>query len=129
MTVTFDLYAVLIGILIILGVVFLGYLIALIRQAILLIKDAKLLLGANRQYIDDTLKSVPNIASNIEKITGEVDEGLMAATQLAQNVEARFKDEGSSAYDKTQTTIEAVQMVGQLVKNAVAYFDNRKRKR
>lgn len=129
MTFTFDLYAVLITVLIIFGLVFLGYLILLIRRALALLGQTQRLLEKNEAHLNATLESLPHIARNVENITGELDEAVITAGKLAENVESKFKDGAYNVYDKTETTIEAIQVLGSLIKGGLAYFDRRQKRR
>jgi methyl-accepting chemotaxis protein len=87
-----------------------------------------LVVETNRKNIDTTMDSLPEIASNIKSITGDVHEGVVTLTNTAENIQKNISDSSNSAAEKLDVTLEYVQAVGQIAKMGIDYFGNKKKK-
>jgi len=111
------------------GFTVLVYLAISIRNINFFLKELRLLLEANRKNIDSTMDSIPEIASDIKSITGDVREGVVALTDTADNIQKNISESSSTATEKAEIAIEYIQIAGQIAKMGIDYFGNKKRKR
>jgi methyl-accepting chemotaxis protein len=105
------------------------YLTISIRNINFFLKELRLLVETNRKNIDSTMDSIPVIASDIKNITGDFREGVVIITKTAEDIQKNLSDSSNTVLDKTEIAIEYIQVVGQVVKTGLDYFNNKKRKR
>lgn len=105
------------------------YLTISIRNINLFLKELRLLVETNRKNIDSTMDSLPVIASDIKNITGNVKEGIVTLTNTTDTIQKNILDSSNTATEKAETAIEYVQVVGQILKMGIDYFENKKHKR
>lgn len=130
MTFTFTLtfMDVLLFILVTASIVLVIFLILFIKNLTDTLKYAKGMLCDNRENIDATLEALPAISKNVEKITGDVKNGVDAVSKTTEIVEEVFKEHSETFLDKTEVAVDYIQILIQLVKSGLSYWENRKKK-
>ncbi len=109
--------------------VVLVYLAISIRNINFFLKELRLLVETNKKNIDSTMDSLPVIASDIKNITGDVKGGILTLTNTAETIQKNISDSSNTATEKAEIAIEYVQVVGQILKMGIDYFENKKHKR
>lgn len=104
------------------------YLTISIRNINFFLKELRLLVETNRKNIDSTMDSLPVIASDIKNITGDFREGVVTITNTAENIQKNLLDSSSTVLDKTEIAFEYIQVIGQVLRMGMDYFNNKKRK-
>lgn len=127
MTISIDLMQLLLSLLVLAGVVLVVYATVFLAQALKVVRQTRRLLAENEENINGTLKSMPGIAGNIESITLDVRQGVDMLSDTAEGLEDRLLGARHNTMEKAENVIETVYIVAQLIRNAMEYFDDRKR--
>src|SRR6056297_463433 len=127
MTISIDLMQLLLSLLVLAGVVLLVYATVFLAQTLKVVRQLRKLLAENEENINGTLQSMPGIAGNVESITLDVRQGVDTLSDTAEGLEDRLLGARSNTMEKAENVIETVYIVAQLVRNAMDYFEDRKR--
>jgi uncharacterized protein YoxC len=117
MAVTISLNDVLTFILLVAGITLLVYLVITLSNINSVLKDFKITFRKNKDNIDNTISSLPGIASNISAITGELQEGVQTIAATAEIIEK----------DKTEIAIDYVQILSEIIRSGINYLAKRKK--
>ena len=126
MVVTISLNDALIFLLSVTGIVLLIYLASTLSNINSILKDVKYIVCKNKNNIDSTISSLPEIASNIQGITGEVREGVQTIAATSETIEKKLANSAGSISDKAEITVDYVQIISELVKTGINYLSKRK---
>jgi len=126
MAVTISLNDTLIFLLSVTGIVLLVYLASTLSNINSILKDVKYIVSKNKTNIDSTISSLPEIASNIQGITGEVREGVQTIAATSVTIEKKLANSSGSISDKAEMTVDYVQIISELVKTGINYLSKRK---
>lgn len=126
MAVTISLNDALIFLLSVTGIVLLVYLASTLSNINSILKDVKYIVSKNKNNIDSTISSLPEIASNIQGITGEVREGVQTIAATSVTIEKKLANSSGSISDKAEITVDYVQIISELVKTGINYLSKRK---
>ena len=85
MIVSISFNEVLMFILSIVGISVLVYLAFALSNINIILKDVKYIVQKNKNNLDNTIASLPEIASNLREITGGVSEGMITIAATAEN--------------------------------------------
>jgi len=122
MVFTISLNDILIFMLFLTGIILLVYLIFIVNNINKILKDVAYIFNKNKNNIDNTISSLPEIASNVKGITEEVKEGVQTITFSA---EAIGKTSGIVS-EKTEIVLDYVQILSELIKAGMSYLSKRK---
>ena len=78
-------------------------------------------MNKNKDNIDNTISSLPEIASNLSAITGEIREGVQTIAATAEIIENNIGQSSSKLTEKTAIAIDGVQIFSMFLKK-VNYF-------
>ena len=126
MAVTISLNDALIFLLSVTGIVLLVYLASTLSNINSILKDVKYIVSKNKNNIDSAISSLPEIASNIQGITGDVREGVQSISATSKTIERNLANSSGSISDKAEITVDYVQIISELVKTGINYLSKRK---
>ncbi|MBU3188783.1 hypothetical protein K9O30_06370 [Clostridium bowmanii] len=129
MVVSISLSEVLIFVLSVVGIIILIYLGFALKNINSILKDIKYIVDRNKNNLDNTIASLPAIASNVKAITGEVSEGITNIAATAETIEKNIADSSGSIVKKTEIAVDYVQVISEIIKAGINYLEKRKRKR
>ena len=129
MVVSISLNEVLIFILFAAGIGVLVYLGFVLNNINSILKDVKFIVAKNKNNLDSTIASLPDIVSNVRTISGEVSEGMTTIAATAETIEKNIADSSGSIVNKTEIAVDCVQVLSVLIKTGINYLGKRKRKR
>jgi len=127
MAVTISFNEVLTFILLVAGIALLVYLVITASNINSILKDVKVTLRTNKDNIDNTISSLPGIASNLSVITGEIREGVQTIAATAETIEKNIGDSSGKLTEKTEIAIDGVQIVSEIVRSGINYLAKRKK--
>jgi len=108
------------------GIALLIFLASTLSNINSILKDVKYIVSKNKNNIDNTISSLPGIASNIQGITGEVREGVQTIAVTAETIEKNLANSSGSISDKAEIAVDYVQIISELVKTGINYLSKRK---
>ena len=108
------------------GIALLVYLAITVSNINNILKDVKYIVNKNKNNIDNTISSLPAIASNIRGITGELREGVQTIAATAETIEKNIAKSSSSISEKTELAVDYVQILSELIKTGINYLSKRK---
>ena len=117
---------VLMFILSVVGISVLVYLAFALSNINIILKDVKYLVQKNKNNLDNTIASLPGIASNLREITGGVSEGMMTIAATAETIEKNIANSSGSIVKKTEIAVDYVQILSELIKTGINYLGKRK---
>lgn len=126
MVVTISFNDVLLFVLSTAGIILLVYLSIAVSNINSILKDVRYIFDKNRKNIDNTIFALPGIASNINGITEEVREGMQTLSATAETIEKSMAKSPSSIGEKTETAVDYVRIVSEIIKAGVNYLEKRK---
>jgi len=126
MVVTISLYDVLLSILCVAGITLLVSLVITVNNINSVLKDVKYLFNKNKNNIDITIASLPEIAFNIKGITGEVKEGVQTITSTAVNIEKNIGKSSDIISEKIKLALDYSQILSEVIKAGISYLGKRK---
>ena len=127
MVVTISFNEVLTFILLVAGIARLVYLVITASNINSILKDVKVTLSKNKDNIDNTISSLPGIASNLSVITGEIREGVQTIAATAETIEKNIGNLSGKLTEKTEIAIDGVQIVSEIVRSGINYLAKRKK--
>jgi len=126
MVVTISLYDVLLSILCVAGITLLVSLVITVNNINSVLKDVKYLFNKNKNNIDITIASLPEIAFNIKGITGEVKDGVTTITSTAVNIEKNIDKSSGIISEKINSALDYSQILSEVIKAGISYLGKRK---
>ena len=127
MAVTISFNEVLTFILLVAGITLLVYLVITASNINAILKDIKGTLNKNKDNIDNTISSLPGIASNLSAITGEIREGVQTIAATAEIIENNIGQSSSKLTEKTEIAIDGVQILSEIIRSGINYLSKRKK--
>lgn len=127
MAVTISLNDVLTFILLVAGITLLVYLVITVSNINNVLKDVKNTFRKNKDNIDNTIASLPGIASNISAITGELQEGVQTIASTAEIIEKNIGKSSGKITEKTEIAMDYVQILSELIRSGINYLAKRKK--
>ena len=91
-----------------------------------ILRDVKYLFDKNKDNIDNTISSLPDIADNIKSITGEVREGVQVVAATAESIEKNIANSSRSIAGKTEIAVDYVRVLSEVIKTGLSYLKKRK---
>jgi len=126
MVVTISLYDVLLSILCVAGITLLVSLVITVNNINSVLKDVKYLFNKNKNNIDLTIASLPEIAVNIKGITGEVKDGVTTITSTAVNIEKNIDKSSGIISEKINSALDYSQILSEVIRAGISYLGKRK---
>ena len=126
MVVTISLYDVLLSILCVAGITLLVSLVITVNNINSVLKDVKYLFNKNKNNIDITIASLPEIAVNIKGITGEVKDGVTTITSTAVNIEKNIDKSSGIISEKINSALDYSQILSEVIRAGISYLGKRK---
>ncbi|MBC8060567.1 MAG: hypothetical protein H7Y18_07865 [Clostridiaceae bacterium] len=126
MLVTISFNDVLLFVLSIAGIILLVYLSIAVSNINSILKDVKYIFDKNKNNIDNTILALPGIASNINGITKEIREGMQTIAATAETIEKNIAKSSSSIAEKTETAVDYVRIISEIIKTGIKYLEKRK---
>lgn len=126
MVVTISLNDVLIFVLSVAAITLLVYLAITLSNINSILKDVKYIVNKNKNNLDNTISSLPGIASNIRGITGEVREGVQTIASMSETIEKNLTNSSGSIVQKAEVAVDYVQIMSELIRTVVKYLEKRK---
>ena len=127
MAVTISLNDVFIFILLVACITLLVYLVITVGNINSVLKEVKYTLRKNKDNIDNTISSLPGIASNISAITGELQEGVQTIASTAEIIEKNIAHSSSKMTEKAEIAIDYVQILSETIRAGINYLAKRKK--
>lgn len=127
MAVTISLNDVFTFILLVVGITLLVYLVITVGNINSVIKEIKYTLRKNKDNIDNTISSLPGIASNISAITGELQEGVQTIASTAEIIEKNIGKSSGKLTEKTEIALDYVQILSEVIRSVINYIAKRKK--
>lgn len=127
MAVTISLNDVFTFILLVAGITLLVYLVITVGNINSVIKEIKYTLRKNKDNIDNTISSLPGIASNISAITGELQEGVQTIASTAEIIEKNIGKSSGKLTEKTEIALDYVQILSEVIRSVINYIAKRKK--
>lgn len=127
MTVTISLNDVFTFILLVAGITLIVYLVITVGNINSVIKEIKYTLRKNKDNIDNTISSLPGIASNISAITGELQEGVQTIASTAEIIEKNIGKSSGKLTEKTEIALDYVQILSEVIRSVINYIAKRKK--
>ena len=127
MAVNISFNEVLTFILLVAGITLLAYLVITASNINGILKDIKVTLNKNKDNIDNTISSLPGIASNLSAITGEIREGVQTIAATAEIIENNVGKSSSKLTEKTEIAIDGVQILSEIIRSGINYLSKRKK--
>ena len=126
MAVTISLNDVLIFVLSVAAITLLVYLAITLSNINSILKDVKYIVNKNKNNLDNTISSLPGIASNIRGITGEVREGVQTIAAMSETIEKNLANSSGSIVEKADVAVDYVQIISELIRTGIKYLEKRK---
>jgi len=126
MALTISLNDALIFILSVAAITLLVYLAITLSNINSILKDVKYIVNKNKNNLDNTISSLPGIASNIGGITGEVREGIQTISTTAETIEKNISSSSSTIAGKTEIAVDYVRVLSEILKTGLNYLQKRK---
>lgn len=114
-------------ILLVVGITLFVYLVITVGNINSILKEVKYTLRKNKHNIDNTISSMPGIASNILAITGELQEGVLLIASTAEIIEKNIVNSSNKMTEKAEIAIDYVQILSEIIRTGINYFANRKK--
>lgn len=127
MAVTISLNDVFTFILLVAGITLIVYLVITVGNINSVIKEIKYTLRKNKDNIDNTISSLPGIASNISAITGELQEGVQTIASTAEIIEKNIGKSSGKLTEKTEIALDYVQILSEVIRSVINYLAKRKK--
>ena len=127
MAVTISFNEVLTFILLVAGITLLVYLVITASNINSILKDVRVTLNKNRDNINNTISSLPGIASNISAITGELQEGVQTIATTAEIIEKNISNSSGKMTEKADIAVDSVQILSEIIRSGINYFAQRKK--
>lgn len=127
MTFTLTLNGVLIFLASIAGIVLLIYLIMTAIKLNRILKDVKDILDKNKNNVDSIMISLPKISSNIEGITGELNDGVQSIASTVGTIEKSMVKTTKAMEEKTENIVDYIYVVTDVVKAIIGMFQKKKK--
>lgn len=127
MAVTISLNDVFTFILLVAGITLLVYLVITVGNINSVLKEIKYTLRKNKDNIDNTISSLPGIASNISAITGELQEGVQTIASTAEIIEKNIGKSSGKLTEKTEIALDYVQILSEVIRSVINYIAKRKK--
>lgn len=108
------------------GIVLLVYLIMTAIKLNRILKDVKDIVDKNKSNVDSIMISLPKISSNIEGITGELNDGVQSIASTVGTIEKSMVRTTKAMEEKTENIVDYVYVVTDIVKAIVGMFQKKK---
>lgn len=126
MTFTITLNDILIFLLSAAGLTLLIYLISAVIKLNKVLNDIKSTLDKNKSNIDSVMASLPEIAKNVNEITGDLNHGVQAIASTAENIGHSVTKASASMEEKAENVVDYIQVAGEMIKAIIGLFKKRK---
>jgi len=127
MPVTISFNDVLTFILLVAGITLLVYLVITASNINSILKDVRVTLNKNKDNINNTISSLPGIASNISAITGELQEGVQTIAATAEIIEKNISNSSGKLTEKADIAVDSVQILSEIIRSGINFFAQRKK--
>jgi len=108
------------------GITLLVYLVITVHNINSILNEVKYTIRKNKDNIDNTISSLPGIASNISLITGEVQEGVRIIGSTVEIIEKRIDKSSGQLTEKAEIAIDGVHILSEIIRSAINYLAKRK---
>ena len=127
MPVTISFNEVLTFILLVAGITLLVYLVITASNINSILKDVRVTLNKNKGNINNTISSLPGIASNLSAITGELQVGVQTIAATAEIIEKNVSNSSGKLTEKADIAVDSVQILSEIIRSGINYFAQRKK--
>lgn len=122
MVVTISLNDILIFVISVVGIALLVYLFVVINNINSILKNVRYIFNKQKDNIDNTITSLPEIGDNIRGITGEVKEGVHSLIVTAETIEKNITQPSRLIAGKTEIALDCVRILSDIIKVGTNYF-------
>ncbi|MCB2293556.1 hypothetical protein LGK95_08480 [Clostridium algoriphilum] len=122
MVISISFNNILIFVISILSITLLIYLIVVVKNINSVTKDVKYIFTKDKNSIDNTITSLPKIASNIETLTEDVKEGVHSIIVTSKDSEENKAQSSVSTAKKVEVALDYVLIFSEIVKVGINYF-------
>ena len=91
-----------------------------------ILMDVKSIVNKNKTIIDNTISSLPAIASNVKLITGEIRDGVSTIASTAETIQENISRSSGSITEKTDIAVDYIRILSELIKTGTRYISKRK---
>lgn len=76
-----------------------------------ILMDVKSIVNKNKTIIDNTISSLPAIASNVKLITGEIRDGVSTIASTAETIQENISRSSGSITEKTDIAVDYIRIL------------------
>jgi uncharacterized protein YoxC len=108
------------------GTVLIILLIIAVSRINTVVGDLGHLIKKNKENINVTLQSLPEITGNVEALTGDIKNGVDNVAKAVESIQKNTEDSLKVVNSKADLTIDIIQTIGELIKTGIAVFGRSK---